>query len=566
MTETSANSDTINDLVYATVDGRDLKLDIYRDASISEPQPLVVWIHGGAWRKGNRKSPRAKSLVSQGYVVASVEYRLSQEAIFPAQIHDCKAAIRWLRSNAGTYGIDPERVGAWGPSAGGHLVALLGTSGDVAGLEGKLGVTGVSSRVQAVVDWYGPTDFLRMNDVPGKMDHDAPDSPESQLVGAPIQDHPDLAARANPITYASEDDPPFLIMHGAQDWTVIQNQSEFLHAALQDTGVPSTLIVLDDQGHGFKAGNLTQDTFDRHVVSFFDRTLKGKPSRWADHDTNPEPWVSDSGPNLPNTRDVLFHSKTLDGYYGYSIYLPPSYTGDTNRQYPTVYWLHGRNGKPHSAYRFIQRAARAVEAGLCPEMIIVAANGLKSSMYIDSRDGVYPVETVIVNDLVPHIESTYRVIPERAGRAIDGFSMGGFGAAHLGFKHPERFGTVSLMGAALHRPEFFSEQRKEIFADVFGNDLSYCKRESPWTLVRKHAGSLKERTHLRLFVGSEDRRLRSKNTEFSTLMDSLGLDHEYGVVEGAGHNVAEVLDELGERAWTFYAKAFRQGGISGDVD
>ncbi|HAA77855.1 TPA: lipase, partial [Candidatus Latescibacteria bacterium] len=138
------------DLVYATVDGKDLKLDVYWHPDATKPMPLVVWVHGGAWRKGSKKNPRAKGLLDKRYAVASVQYRLSQEAIFPAQIHDCKAAIRWLRSNAAKYKVDPDRFGVWGVSAGGHLVALLGTSGDVEELEGDLGVTGVSSRVQAV--------------------------------------------------------------------------------------------------------------------------------------------------------------------------------------------------------------------------------------------------------------------------------------------------------------------------------------------------------------------------------------------------------------------------------
>lgn len=202
-------SKEIFDLVYARVGARPLCLDLYLPEPQQRPTPLVVWIHGGAWRQGDRRTHCvATCLLPHGYAVASVSYRLSQEAIFPAQIHDCKAAVRWLRAHAEEYGLDPTALGAWGPSAGGHLVSLLGTTQGVPELEGELGNLEHSSAVQAVCDWFGPTDFRRMNDYPGDQDHDAPDSPESQLIGGPIQEHPDLVARANPVTYVSGNDPP----------------------------------------------------------------------------------------------------------------------------------------------------------------------------------------------------------------------------------------------------------------------------------------------------------------------------------------------------------------------
>jgi acetyl esterase/lipase len=261
------------DLVYATVGDRALHLDLYLPEEAERPLPVVVWVHGGAWRQGTKDHPPALRLVSQGYAAASVEYRLSQEAIFPAQIHDCKAAVRWLRAHAGDYGLDPDRFGAWGGSAGGHLVALLGTSAGVTALEGDLGNADRSSAVQAVCDWYGPSNFLHMNDEPGVMDHDAPDSPESQLIGAPIQEDPDLVAKANPITYITGDEPPFLLMHGTADRVVLPNQSRLLHAALVEAEVSSTLMMLGGLGHGFgnQPGRLGE--IYGYVRSFFDAYL-----------------------------------------------------------------------------------------------------------------------------------------------------------------------------------------------------------------------------------------------------------------------------------------------------
>jgi acetyl esterase/lipase len=258
------------DLVYASAGDRVLTLDLYLPQDAPAPVPLIVWVHGGAWRTGSKANPRpALSLLERGYAVATIGYRLSQEATFPAQIQEVKAAVRWLRAHAGPYGLDSDRFGAFGPSAGGHLVALLGTAGHVE--EWEIGDhLNWSSRVQAVVSWFGPSDFLRMNDMPGAMDHDAPDSPESQLVGAPIREHPHLARRASPITYITPGAPPFLLMHGDRDALVIPNQSELLHEALVRAGVASTLHILPGLGHG-GAG------WDEHlplVHAFLDLHLK----------------------------------------------------------------------------------------------------------------------------------------------------------------------------------------------------------------------------------------------------------------------------------------------------
>ena len=279
------NERILRDLEYARVGDRALLLDLYLPQDARGSLPLIIWIHGGAWRMGSKDNPRAARIVGR-YAVASISYRLSQEATFPAQIHDCKAAVRWLRANAQRYDLDPARFGAWGASAGGHLAALLGTSHRVAELEGDQGNLAHSSRVQAVCDFFGPSDFLRMDDVsppassrapasaPGSMVHDAPDSPESQLVGGPIQENPDRVARANPITYVTPDDPPFLIVHGEDDDTVIANQSELLYAALRGAGIDSTLRLVPGAGHGFQGateGQLAQ--IDCWVDAFFDQHL-----------------------------------------------------------------------------------------------------------------------------------------------------------------------------------------------------------------------------------------------------------------------------------------------------
>ena len=244
-----------------------------RAASKAEPLPVVIWIHGGAWKGGSKDRCPARRFLQKGYAAASINYRLSQHALFPAQIEDCKAAMRWLRANAKKYGLDPKRFGVWGSSAGGHLVALLGTTGDVKEFDKGQNLD-FSSRVQAVCDFFGPADFTKMSSFPTKMDHDSPDSPESKLIGGAVQENKEKARRANPITYVTKDDPPFLIVHGDKDPLVPLNQSEIFYEALKKTKVKAKFHTVKGGGHGFKDPEV-----DIMVDEFFDRYLKGKEEK-----------------------------------------------------------------------------------------------------------------------------------------------------------------------------------------------------------------------------------------------------------------------------------------------
>ena len=267
----------LRNVEYARADDKPLLLDLYVPEQAPEgPLPLVVWIHGGGWRGGSKNRCPASFFAADGYIVASVDYRLTGEATFPAQIFDCKAAIRWLRAHAAQYHIDPDRVGVWGSSAGGHLVALLGTSGDVKALEGDLGSPDQSSRVQAVCDWFGPTDFLTMRQQASEQRRQRdPGRPSAELllIGGTIEERPGLAMMASPVTYVSEDDPPFLIAHGDADPTVPPQQSRLFHEALRQAGVDSELLMLEGEGHGFRSPEPRQA-----AIAFFNRTLKGADS------------------------------------------------------------------------------------------------------------------------------------------------------------------------------------------------------------------------------------------------------------------------------------------------
>ena len=265
------NMHVYRDLAYVANGHERQKLDLFVP-DLGVPVPLIIWVHGGAFREGSKDDHVPLMYPDYGYAVASINYRLSQHAIFPAQIEDVKAAVRWLRANANTYNLDPDRFGAWGESAGGHLVSMLGTTGSSEEFEVGEHLD-VSSRVQVVVDHFGPTDFLQMDSQrpPDGMVHDTPDSPESELVGGPIQENKELVERANPITYVSEGDPPFLIIHGDQDPLVPYQQSVLLKEALDEAGVPVSFYTVAGEGHGEfadpKVPEITKAFFDRHLKS-----------------------------------------------------------------------------------------------------------------------------------------------------------------------------------------------------------------------------------------------------------------------------------------------------------
>ena len=257
------------DLAYVPNGHSQQKLDLYVPEQGSK-FPLIIVIHGGAFMGGDKRHENVAQFLKAGYAAASLNYRLSGDATFPAAVEDCKAAVRWLRANAAKYNLDPEHFGAWGASAGGKFLAMLGTTGET-NLFDVGEHLGESSRVQAVADFFGPTDFLQMDAhrLPDGQTHDSAGSPESRYVGGPIQENRDKVAKANPITFITAKTPPFLIAHGDADPLVPHHQSELLEAALKAAGVPVTFYTVKGAGHGFHDA-----TVDKMMVEFFAKHLK----------------------------------------------------------------------------------------------------------------------------------------------------------------------------------------------------------------------------------------------------------------------------------------------------
>jgi enterochelin esterase-like enzyme len=266
---------------------------------------------------------------------------------------------------------------------------------------------------------------------------------------------------------------------------------------------------------------------------------------WADPVTNP----------IPGTTYHLFATRVRgqNTYGSYLLYLPPDYDL-SNIRYPVIYWLHGGNGNSREGSWMCGKMNEAIQNGDMNKAIIVFVQGLPVGWYNNSKDGTMPVEDVIIRDLIPHIDSTYRTFTRREARGIEGMSMGGYGSLHLGFKYPELFGVVSSIAPSITT---FEMERKEVIAPVFENDTLYFNMNSPAELVRKNAGYIMGKTHIRLLVGDKDF-LFDLVDGFSQLLDDLKISHKYSIARGAGHDYREVIERLDFNSFTFWREAFKQ--------
>lgn len=270
-------STVIKDIEFARIGQRKLLMNLTLPPGAPQKRfPAIIHVHGGGWCMGDHNADLTEEygLNGQGFVTGSITYRLSQEAPYPAQIHDCKAAIRFLRANAAKYGIDPDRIGVWGGSAGGHLVALLGTTADISLLEGDSGNLEYSSRVQAVCDMFGPTDFsetaMKQYTMPEVIDM------VTGLLGGTYQQKRGLARMASPVEFVSKDDPPTLIFQGDNDTLVPMYQSEVFYNALKRVGVDVTFVKVKNAGHGFINYPVSDPTYKQikqMVLDFFRKNL-----------------------------------------------------------------------------------------------------------------------------------------------------------------------------------------------------------------------------------------------------------------------------------------------------
>jgi len=266
-------------------------------------------------------------------------------------------------------------------------------------------------------------------------------------------------------------------------------------------------------------------------------------------------WVDPvrSAPNL--TKYETFASKVLESDVSYLVYLPPGYEKETKRC-PVIYWLHGLGGNQRAgASIFVPHVDSAIRKGAMPPAIVVIVNGMVNSFYCDWANGKRPIESVIVKDLIPHVDKTYRTVPRRDGRIIQGYSMGGYGAAHLAFKYPEVFGSVVVdAGALIGETAMKGSNLAETFKDAFG-DKDRFLAEHPFQLVEKNADKIRNKTNIRVGVGKDDK-LLSKNRDLHELLQRLKIEHEYEVVPDVAHSGVEYYKKLDVKGIEFHRRVF----------
>lgn len=271
-----AGTRVYHDIPYAGTAYARQYLDIFLPAKTdtSGPLPLVIWVHGGGWQNGSKNHTGWQTeLLNKGFALAAINYRSTRQAPYPAQLDDCKAALRFLRKYAADFDIDPDNIGFWGSSAGGHLVALMGTTGNEQAYEGSVGVTGVSTKVQAVLDWYGPTEMFKMYDLLASQQPQGADLsgfPVPKLFSGMPGDKDALIRAGSPLFQVDADNPPFMIMHADKDAVVPLEQSQLLYDELKRHNVPAQLHIVDMDDHAHFKGQKEQDM----AHDFFMRTLK----------------------------------------------------------------------------------------------------------------------------------------------------------------------------------------------------------------------------------------------------------------------------------------------------
>ena len=266
----------------------------------------------------------------------------------------------------------------------------------------------------------------------------------------------------------------------------------------------------------------------------------------------------------PRVSHHVFPSTTAGGPVSYHLYTPAAHAREGERRFPVVYWLHGSGGGLPGIPVVARLFDAAIAAGQMPPCFIVFVNGLPGGMYLDWKDGSVRVESVILQDLLPHVDATHRTVAAREGRVIEGFSMGGYGAARLGFSHPNLFAGVSLLGAGPLQPDFRQtpragpKQRDAIYRQVYGGDAAFYLAQSPWAIVERQAGKLGKLV-IRQATGDRDETF-AHNVAFHERMRGLGVVHTWQVAPGVGHDPTALIRALGDAFWAFHRAAFESAG------
>ena len=273
-------------------------------------------------------------------------------------------------------------------------------------------------------------------------------------------------------------------------------------------------------------------------------------------------WVT-TAVELPRVQHRTFDSKAVGTKVSYHIYTPSVYDRETARRFPVMYWLAGSEGGDAPRARLVENVNARIEAGTLPPMLIVFANGITNSFWVDSKDGRMPMETIAIKELLPHIDATFRTVASAEGRLIEGVSMGGYGAAHLGFKYPGVFGSVSMISAGPLQevfdvkaaPRGTPAAAQALLDAVFGGDQDYFRMQSPWALAEQNADAIRD-MRIRQIVGDQDNTLEN-NRKFDAHLNRLKIPHAFIVLPGIGHGeIHRIYPALGDENFAFYRDAF----------
>lgn len=270
-------------------------------------------------------------------------------------------------------------------------------------------------------------------------------------------------------------------------------------------------------------------------------------------------WVDPVTEPPPGTSYCLFPtpSRGVNTQGSYLIYLPDTYEQNPDKRFPVLYWLHGGFGNARQGAWAVQNFDAAIQNGTAPELIIILVQALPVGWYVDSKDGRLPIEQVIIKDLIPHIDNTYRTITQKGGRGIEGHSMGGFGALHLGLKFPHLFGTISAVAPSILRN--LSDEPLFRTSYTFANDQSYYEQVGPWNLAKVNAHQLRaENTNLRILSGANDSNLQPTLHEYHQWLKDLRIRHLFVGVKDAGHDYQDILERYGAENFTFWTNALRE--------
>ncbi len=328
--------------------------------------------------------------------------------------------------------------------------------------------------------------------------------------------------------------------------------------AAAEMGAPELVQAMDEDRDGFV-------TIAEVRAYFANRPQKAGPEN-PSHKDSESKWVT---PQLhaSGLQYRTFDSAAAGTKVSFHVYVPEIYSAEKERRFPVLYWLHGSGGGLAGVAELAGRFDSAVRAGKIQPILVVFPNGLPEGMWCDSKDGKTPVETIVIKELMPHVDSEFRTIAGRDGRIVEGFSMGGYGAARFGFGRTDLFGTVSMLAAGPLHPEFETRRvgpagRDALLRKVYGGDLEYYRKLSPWRLAEENAEALRVKTRLRIIIGERDETL-GFNRSFHEHLEKLAIPHTFTVVPGIGHDPRAMLDALGDSFWKFHREALENPSAPG---